>query len=81
MDVSSQLHQDAQLVGLEYDTSQSPPDQWLPPTVTIREWDVFTEVPEDLVEVFDMVNLRLFSFVIEDSPAPVLRNLMKMLSK
>ncbi|KAK6858404.1 hypothetical protein PG995_006103 [Apiospora arundinis] len=79
MDVLPQLHPDAQLVGVDTDTSQLAPEQWLPPRVTVREWDVFTEVPEDLVGAFDMVNLRLFNFVIVDDPAPVLRNLIKML--
>jgi len=38
-------------------------------------------VPEDLVGTFDIVNVRLIVFVIEEDPAPVLRNLMKLLSE
>jgi hypothetical protein len=56
------------------------PREFLPSNVSVREWDAFTEVPEDLVGQFDIVNLRLFGFVIQGDPQPVLRNLIRLLS-
>lgn len=79
-DLSKELDPSAQLVGLDTNTSQAGPPQWLPSNVTIRQWDATTDVPSDLVGQFDIVNLRLFGLVIREDPAPVLRNLIKMLS-
>lgn len=79
-DLSIELDPSVQLVGFDTNTSQAGPPQWLPSNVTIRQWDATTEVPSDLVGQFDIVNLRLFGLVIREDPAPVLRNLMKMLS-
>lgn len=79
-DLSKELDPSAQLVGLDSNTSQAGPPQWLPPNVTVRQWDATAEVPSDLVGQFDIVNLRLFGLVIREDPAPVLRNLIKMLS-
>jgi hypothetical protein len=80
-DVSLQLDPAAELVGFETDISQVPPKEWLPANIAVRSWDVFTEVPDDLIGKFDLVNLRLFSFVIQDDPTLVLRNVIKLLSK
>ncbi|KAI0446175.1 hypothetical protein F4803DRAFT_559569 [Xylaria telfairii] len=79
LDVSSQLGPATELVGFDSDISQVPPKEWLPTNVAVRSWDVFTEVPDDLIGQFDLVNLRLFSFVIQDDPTPVLRNVIKLL--
>ncbi|KAI1421944.1 hypothetical protein F5Y12DRAFT_659209 [Xylaria sp. FL1777] len=66
-------------MGFDTDISQVPPKEWLPANVAVRSWDVFTEVPDDLIGQFDSVNLRLFSFVIQDDPTHVLRNVIKLL--
>ncbi|KAI2625530.1 hypothetical protein GGS21DRAFT_306761 [Xylaria nigripes] len=81
LDLPSQLDPDteAELVGLDVDISQVGPKAWLPENLSIREWSVFDDVPEDLVGTFDIVNVRLISFVIKEDPRPVLRNLLKLL--
>ncbi|KAK2599127.1 hypothetical protein QQS21_005388 [Conoideocrella luteorostrata] len=79
LDLRQELDPTAELVGIDVDISQAAPKQWLPENISLREWSVFTDVPDDLVEMFDIVNLRLFSFVIENDPAPVLRKLTRLL--
>lgn len=61
------------------DVSQAPPKEWLPSNVTIRQWNVFDEVPEELIEQYDIVHLKLLVFVVKGDPVPILRNLLKML--
>ena len=41
--------------------------------------DVFGDIPEDLVEKFDVVHVRAFGVVITHSdPVPLLKNLVSM---
>lgn len=37
-----------QLHGFDVDTSQSPPKEWLPQNVSIRELDIFGNIPDEL---------------------------------
>lgn len=79
LDVSSQLDASAELVGFDTDITQVGPREWLPDNMSLREWDVFTEPPDELVGTFHIVNLRLFCYVLEDDPTFVLRNVAKLL--
>lgn len=65
--------------GFDNDLSQAPHQKWLPQNVSMRHWDIFDEVPEDLVAKFDFVHVRLLVMVIEGHPEGVIRNLFKML--
>ncbi|TGO59554.1 hypothetical protein BCON_0043g00120 [Botryotinia convoluta] len=78
-DLASQLPDSTQLDGFDVDTSQAPPKEWLPANVVIRQWDIFTEVPDELIEQYDVVNVRLLVFVLREDPLPVLRRLIKLL--
>jgi len=82
LDLYSQLNlsTETELVGFDTDITQVNPKEWLPKNLSLREWSVFAEVPEDLTRTFDIVNVRLIVFAIEQDPAPVLRNLMRLLS-
>lgn len=80
LDLSSQLDASAELVGLDNDITQVGPREWLPLNMKLREWNVFSDPPDDLVGKFDIVHIRLFIFVIEDDPTLVLRRLIKLLS-
>ena len=83
LDLHSQLDPstETEMVGFDTDITQVGPKEWLPKNLSLREWSVFAEVPEDLVGTFDIVNVRLIVFVIEEDPTPVLRNLLKLLSE
>lgn len=39
----------------------------LPPNIRLHHWDIKTEVPEHLIGVFDIINIRHFAFVIQES--------------
>ncbi|KAH8589795.1 hypothetical protein B0O99DRAFT_636249 [Bisporella sp. PMI_857] len=81
LDLHSQLDPSTktELVGFDTDITQSGPKEWFPENFSLRKWSVFDDVPDDLVGTFDIVNVRLIVFVIEEDPAPVLRNLTKLL--
>lgn len=81
MDLSSQFDASTELVGLDADISQVGAQEWLPQNMSLRQWDAFTDPPKDLQARFDIVNLRLFCYVIQDDPTVVLRNVIKLLSK
>lgn len=81
LDLLPQLDPSTELVGIDADITQVGPRKWLPENLTLRQWSVFTDVPDDLVGAFDIVNLRLFAFVIEDDATPILRKLKKLLSE
>jgi hypothetical protein len=58
-----------------------PPPEVLPSNVTLRLWDVREEVHEDLVGVFDVIQIRFFIFVLlRDEVPSVVGKLAKMLS-
>jgi hypothetical protein len=77
----SQLNPSTELVGIDIDITQVGPREWLPDNLTLRQWNVFTDVPDDLVEAFDIVHLRHFAFVIEEDATPILQKLKKLLSE
>jgi hypothetical protein len=81
LDLLPQLDPSTELVGIDADITQVGPREWLPENLTLRQWSVFTAVPDDLVGAFDIVNLRLFAFVIEDDATLILRKLKKLLSE
>jgi hypothetical protein len=50
--------------------------------VTLRKWYVRDDVPEDLVNVFDIIYVRFFSFALMKDEVPsVVGKLYKMLSR
>ncbi|GAB1311029.1 Methyltransferase domain-containing protein [Madurella fahalii] len=79
IDVSRELPE-AQLDGLDYNLDQAPHPKWLPRNVKMRYWNVFDDVPEDLVGKYDYVHTRLLLLVVESkNPSPIIRNLRKLL--
>ena len=47
----------------------------------MRHLDALGEIPEELIGVYDVVQLRLFQVVVKDNdPGPLLRNVVSMLS-
>ena len=81
IDVCRQLPS-ARLDGFDVSTAQYPPKEWLPSNISLQTLDVFAPIPKDLQNKYDVVNVRLFLAVVKNNdPSPILRNLMKMLSK
>lgn len=82
MDLGSKLPSCTRLDGLDISPDALPPRQWLPPNVTFRQWNVKEDVPEDLVEQYDIVHIRNFVYVLRgEDVSRVLANLLKLLSK
>lgn len=72
----------AQIDGFDISFAQCPPAEWLPEGVRLRELDLYEPLPAELEGIYDVVHLRLFFVVIRNNdPAPVLKNLLRMLSK
>ena len=72
----------AQIDGFDIDLQQCPPAEWLPHNVTVRKWDIFSDLAPELEGLYDVVHVRLLLLVIEDNdPRPVLRNALRMLKK
>ena len=79
MDVSRELPE-AQLEGLDYNLRQAPIQKWLPSNVKMRHWNIFEDVPDDLVGKYDYVHTRLLVLVVESkNPRPIIRNLRRLL--
>ena len=73
---------EAQLDGYDISPSQFPAKERLPKNVKLATLDAFGLIPEDLVGKYDVVHISLFVMLVRnENPAPVLENLMLMLSK
>ena len=70
----------AQVDGFDIDLQQCPPLEWLPHNVTLREWNIFSNLSPELENTYDVVHIRLLLLVIPDNnPRPLLRNVLRML--
>lgn len=70
----------AQLHGFDIKVDGFPPHEWLPDNIRLQQLDIFKPIPEDLLGQYDIVNVRLFMFVVQnDDPGPVLENLVRLL--
>ena len=69
-----------QLHCFDIDTSQAPPKQWLPPNITLETWNIFDDVPEHMIGIYDVVHVRLLVLVVQrGDPSDILRSLIRML--
>jgi len=70
----------AQLDGFDIAVTQAPHQKWLPSNIAIRHWNIFEDVPDDLIGKYDIVHVRLLVLVIDNAdPRAVMRNLFKLL--
>ena len=73
-------HSSAQLCGVDIDITQAPPRQWLPSNIAFRSWNMYNEIPEDMLGKFDLVHCRLLVLAVKNSdPKPILETLQKLL--
>ncbi|CZT18010.1 uncharacterized protein RCC_03848 [Ramularia collo-cygni] len=79
--LSSLLPPGAVIEASDISLANAPPAGFWPENVTFRELDIFTDaLPEELLERYDVVHIRLFLCVIASGdPIPLLKNLMKLL--
>ncbi|TVY48847.1 Methyltransferase [Lachnellula occidentalis] len=70
----------ANIDALDLDFSHVIAREWLPHSITLRSWNMFDEVPGDMLGKYDLVHIRLTVLVIENQdPRSVLKSLKKML--
>lgn len=73
-------HPHLRIDGLDKSLEQCPPPELCPEGCSARQLDILGDVPEDLKNVYDIVNVRLIMGGLKDDPVPALRNLIAMLS-
>ncbi|KAK2841691.1 hypothetical protein FQN49_006005 [Arthroderma sp. PD_2] len=79
-DLARELPASAKLDGFDISLANAPQKHWWPQNVTMREWNVFDDVPEELVGQYDIVHLRLLILVVENSdPRPIIQRVFRML--
>jgi SAM-dependent methyltransferase len=74
----------AQLHGFDISDDQYPASGFLESNVSLRYLDILKEIPAEYVEKYDVVHARLLVQVVNQAggdPVPVIRNLMKLVSK
>jgi trans-aconitate methyltransferase len=70
----------AQVDSSDLSLEQTPPTAWLPSNVSLREWDMFTPPPSDLIGQCDLVHVRLVVLVVnEDNIGTFLHHLTSLL--
>ena len=74
-------HPGVKCLGLDIDTAQTPPKQWLPSNVDFTTWSIFEEPPAALREKFDVVHIRLVCLVPLDGPSSSMIGNIAMLLK
>lgn len=58
-----------------------PPKELLPENISLHKWDIKTDIPKEFEGVYDIVHVRMLTFVLMDEDVEnALRNLFKLLS-
>ena len=82
VELSRMLKPSARLDGFDVSHAQCPPAEFMPSNIHLRIHDCLSEPPSDLLGHYDIVHLQCFNSVVpENDPAPVVRNMLKMLSE
>lgn len=82
MDLASQLPQTAQLDGYDVSGDQFPNKEFLPANMTLNTLDAFDDVPESLVEKYDVVHLRFWCCIVKgNDPTKLIRHAAALLSE
>lgn len=69
-----------QLDGLDVDLKNAPVPEWVAPSISLRQWNIFDEVPDDLRGKYDVVHLRLLVLVVQESnPLPIIDKVFQLL--
>ncbi|KAI1112122.1 hypothetical protein F5Y14DRAFT_423221 [Nemania sp. NC0429] len=79
-EIAKTLSPDAELVGLDFDTSKFPSQSSLASNIALRQANMYEPFPSDLIGRFDVVNVRLIIFALKDGHGiDLARNLMTLL--
>ncbi|MCJ1270762.1 hypothetical protein MMC22_010659 [Lobaria immixta] len=79
IDVNRQLST-ASIDGFDISADQFPPKEWLPSNVSLGTFDALLPIPDELIEKYDIIHVRIFVAVVKnEDPTPILKNLISML--
>ncbi|KAF7937227.1 uncharacterized protein EAE98_001541 [Botrytis deweyae] len=78
LDVARDFPQ-AQIEGFDNDVRQAPHESLLPSNVSVRHWDIFTDLPDDMVGKYDFVHVRLLVLVLNGNSPSFIQKLLRML--
>lgn len=82
LDLARNSSKDTKCDGFDISLDQCPPPSWLPANVNTHQWDIFDDPSPEFINAFDVVHVRLITFVVKHSnPAPIVKNLCKLLSE
>lgn len=62
----ARVYPTARLDGFDINLSQAPPEHWLSRNITLKTWNIFEDVPEEMIGVYDVVNVRLVVIVVHN---------------
>ncbi|TVY85588.1 Methyltransferase trt5 [Lachnellula suecica] len=80
LDLARDLPTSTTLDGFDISLTQCPPKGWVPSNVRFRELNIFQDIPMDLLETYDIINVRYMVLVVKSNdPVPILKNLLKLL--
>ena len=58
-----------------------PPKELLPNNMNLHKWDIKTHIPKEFEGIYDIVHVRMLTFVLlDDEIESALSNLLKLLS-
>ncbi|KAL8718666.1 MAG: hypothetical protein Q9225_004219 [Loekoesia sp. 1 TL-2023] len=70
----------AQVDGFDIDLTLAPHELSLPPNTSLRNWNIFNDIPSDMVGKYDVVHVRLLILVVENSdPSRIIQKLLELL--
>jgi len=80
VEIAKTLPPEAELVGVDLDTSKFPPASSLPSNISLQTANIHEPFPEELLGKFDVVHLRLIIFALKDGLGiDLVKNLMTLL--
>ena len=76
----AQQYPDAECEGLDITLAETPHNGWCPPNVRFRTFDLFADLPPDLTERYDIINIQYTHLFLRDTAiSTVLKTLHSML--
>lgn len=79
-EIAKTLSPDAELVGLDFDTSKFPSQSSLAPNIALRQANMYEPFASDLLGRFDVVHVRLITFAMKEGYGiDLAKNLMTLL--
>ena len=81
MDVADSAPEFVKAEGLDINIKDVPPKAWLPDNVSFREFDLLKDIPDELIDRYDIIHVQFAaSFVRDQYIAEAMKKLVSMLS-